>query len=488
MNRLKGKGTWARVRIVILTLLLIPLAVTTTAFSGEVGTDSPLGRRVLAVCNSLVADPPADPDAVADQLAGIGSSIMPILMTLEASLDTPVQVEVMASVRSRLKDPNLSVWLAQLASNAKAEETRIAAYAGLEAYGTRSGLETLLRSLPGNTPAVKRQADRALLAVLRRADDADSYSLVARALGDFPDDDRARVISAVARADSERGMTLLGGLVGRYPNVNLSILAGLSGMTSRPVDSMLVENIRPLLSDESGNLRREAISALGNLHDADSVDEFIALLGGEHAGVAGNAHWALRRLSGLKLPRDPLRWKMWLTAERSWWEAEGSRLQNALDQGDEALILRALHEASLHPLFQEEFADLIGEYADALDPKVKAAAKLAQSLLGLGGGPRRAAGSSAALASLRPASRDDVIAVMTPIRKRKETPPPAEGSNLLLLLCGLPVCLALLIKVSGLAPMSRLREWLSGRNEQRGLVELKLKPRRERLRAGKSAR
>lgn len=377
--------------------------------------------------------------------------------------------------------PDLSSWLLRLASTGESEESRIEAYEGLENSGGRESLLPLLEALAGDPPGVKRQADRTLLAVLRRVGDPAGYALVENSLRGLATEERARVAAAVAKADSPLGLELLGRLVGQYPDISLTVLSGIAGMKCRPDNGNLAASIRPLMLSESSNLRREAISALGNLHDADSVEEFLALLSGEQAGVAGNAHWALRRLSDLNLPPDPVRWNMWLSSERSWWESEGKRFLSELAEGSEEQILRALHHAALHPLYRAEFEQLLNEHATSSNPEIRAAANRALLALRLRDGDAATITGGGAMVTMKSISRAEAHAVTGMTLKPVKQPEP-RGSNLCLILLGLPLCLTLLLKVSGLAPVMRFRSWLHRSGTERGPVTMKLGARSQRLR------
>jgi HEAT repeat protein len=449
----------------------------------DADVDSAIGRRARTLVEKLATDPLADADATARELIDPGPALLPSLRAMEETMNAPAQIEVMAAVRHRQQDPELSTWLTRLASGGESEESRGAAYAALESCGDRDCLASFIAALPGTPPALKRQADRALTAVLRRSDDSASYTLVEGSLAGLADEDRARVAGCVARADSPRGMELLGRLLGRHPDIQLAILSGLAGMKSRPRDGSLADSMRHLLSSEQSNLRREAVSALGNLQDAESVEEILSLLGGEHSGVAGNAHFALKRLSGLDLPRDPVRWKMWLAAERAWWEEEGRRLLAALEEGDPLLLLRALHEASLHPLYQAKFAPLLEEYAESPDPEIQAAALLALGRLGFGSAPPPAC-SGGAMASVRPLPAGEALALLATDRREGEAPPPPGDSNLALFLLGLPVCLTLLLKVSGVGPVAQVRSWFRRGGDRPGPMTIRLRGRSHRNQSG----
>lgn len=466
--------------LVSLTVLLLTLCATSDAApQGTAGVDTEMGLRAKTLLESLAANPAANGDAITKELLGYGAPLLPTLKALERAMVTPSQIEVMAIVRNQFEDPGLSTWLASVATSAESEDARIAAYQALEISGDRECLSLLLGSLPGNPPTVKRHADRAVVAVLRRSDDNASYAVVEKSLPDLTDEDRARIAACVAKADSPRGIGLLGRLLGQYGNIELTILSGLAGMKTRPADGSLAVRIRPLLSSENSNLRREALSALGKLHDGESVEDFLGLLGGEHAGVAGNAHWALRRVSGLNLPRDPVRWKLWLTAERSWWEEEGRHLLSALREGADEQVLRALHQASLHRLYREEFEPFLLEYAESSDPEFRAAAVLALDRLGLGNGPAPAIRGSGSITSLTPIPASEALAMLVPLSKheQEQEDPPEEGSTLFLFLLGVPVCLSLLMKVSGIVSVDRLRSWFAGSATDQGPVTIKLKPR-----------
>jgi HEAT repeat protein len=372
--------------------------------------------------------------------------------------------------------------LLKSAATAPETQSRVEAYRLLEDYGDREILGALIESLSSNPPEAKRPAERALVAVLRRSDDPESYLEIERRLGTLADEERARLVASVADADCSRGVTLLGNLIGRYREVDLAVLSGLARMTAKSEDPRLAETLCGLLESESSNLRREAISALGQLHHEASAEDFVRLLGGDHRGVAGNAHWALRRLSRLNLPPDPIRWNMWLGGERSWWEKNSEELLAILASGDKEALLRALHDLAMHPLYRAKFEEALRVLATDSDAEIRNAAKRALSELGLADDSAETMiRMEVGTVSMRPATDAEIKTVTAPLPPRKRPDSKSTSVTFLFLALGLPLCLTLFLKVGGFAPLRRIRSWWA-EDQIRGPAVVKLTPRPDAMR------
>lgn len=459
-------GRMGKVVLVVALLTALAAGLNQAAAAPEssgTGDSAELAGSARSLLGTLAATPSADEETVARKLIELGDRVAPALATLRTRPLNPAQVRVVARVGFRWKDPTMPRWLVSVAGSADDLEASVAAYGCLEDFGTPEILGELITTLSGNPPGAKRPAERALIATLRRSDDSKSYVELSRKLPELADEEKARLIACVADADTERGVALLGSLIGRYPGVDLAVLSGLARMTAEAEDAQHAVMLRSLISSDDPNLRREAVSVLGRLHDEASAEDIVALLEGDQAGVAGNAHWALRRLSRLNLPPDPQRWRMWLTEERVWWETQSEELLEALAGGDRADILRALHHLSLHPLYRGRFEQDIRDLMASEDEEIRQAASRALTGLGLNREARAGTpGTTAGIVSLRPATEAERQAATAPRIRKPNHRRDSGSSSPLLFLLGLPICGALLVRVGGWTSAQRIRDWWAG--------------------------
>jgi HEAT repeat protein len=133
--------------------------------------------------------------------------------------------------------------------------------------------------------------------------------------------------------------------------------------------------IRPLLDRSRDGLCRAAALALGALEDHASIPELIALLEAD-GGLRANAHWALRRITGLSLPASPQAWRSWHRLESTWLEQAGSEAFLRLGSDDSREVADAIRSISEHPLAREDLATNLVELLDSDEPAIRTLACL----------------------------------------------------------------------------------------------------------------
>ncbi len=122
------------------------------------------------------------------------------------------------------------------------------------------------------------------------------------------------------------------------------------------VDGLACARIQPLLDPAHPELCRAAALALGALQDLGSIPALIALLAESSTGLRTNAHWALRRITGLALPAEPEVWGSWYAQESAWLERAAPAALRRLAVGDASELAEAFRELAQHPLAREELA------------------------------------------------------------------------------------------------------------------------------------
>jgi HEAT repeat protein len=150
-------------------------------------------------------------------------------------------------------------------------------------------------------------------------------------------------------------------LLGVQPELDLLLLAELGRCASGqapPFDSAVGSRVRGFLHAPSVELVREAAQACGRLEDAEALPELVELLGHENRGVRRNAHWSLRKITGVSFAEDPRAWGAWLLSEERWWDERAPELLLGLGDPDLAHALAAVQElarrrAPRHPLARE---------------------------------------------------------------------------------------------------------------------------------------
>jgi hypothetical protein len=346
-------------------------------------------------------------------------------------------------------------------------------------YATAAAVPKLIALMGENHPRTKRQAELALVKLLRRHDDPGLYVAVDQSLANASDETRGRVLCSIGDTDSEHGMRLLIDALGRWPKMDHTILAAIGQMPGSGAAEDIVPRLKPYLESADYDTRRETVTALGVFRDVESVKILVDLLADDESGIRGNAHWALKSISGLDFPQDRTRWKLWYDEEVTWWENEGKYFLELFEEGTPEEILVAIRELSRRGLFRDKLMGPLRALLDHEDQAVRAAAHAALVSLGLEGNVR---GKDAASAF---AARG-----FYPIREgladsdAKETPAPEEttsSSRSLAPLLGLVVLLVLYFRIFGLATLDQLKRVMRrSRGRQDGPVTMTLRPREDR--------
>lgn len=96
----------------------------------------------------------------------------------------------------------------------------------------------------------------------------------------------------------------------------VAVLAGLAGFWLSADESDAHEILDILHSSGSLAVRRKACLVLGKIAYRPATRDLIDLLHSEEKGLASDAHWALRSITGLQLTAVPALWE-------SWWKRVG---------------------------------------------------------------------------------------------------------------------------------------------------------------------
>ncbi|MBK7877599.1 MAG: HEAT repeat domain-containing protein [Planctomycetes bacterium] len=109
---------------------------------------------------------------------------------------------------------------------------------------------------------------------------------------------------------------------------------------------------------------------------------FVAAFDDEQRLVGQSALWSLRRMSGQDFEADAAAWRDWFGAELDWFETEGARWIQVLEDEDPARVIEAAGALSAHALFRHDTARALAPQLQAKSPTLAIA--IAQVLGELG--------------------------------------------------------------------------------------------------------
>jgi hypothetical protein len=445
----------------IALLVLAVLAGTAPARAAEPAPAGPSAGEVRAVLAS-VRKGDLDVRAV-EHLVRLGPETSGVLLALRDEIRRDEQIRVAAEALARLECDKLEPYLLATLQRAERPGTRRAVYAILAAHGTPFSFPHLARLMDANPPKLKRPADDAFTAILRRHGTRPAHREAwAAGVGRTPET-RARIVSCLSASAAAAALAVLEVQLGENPSLDPAILCGIARLVNAGHPLASLSAIRSLLDHDDSRLRREAALILGIVHDSESLPALIEMLEESDIGVRANVHWTLRNISGLELEPVPQRWKLWLDEERAWWRAEGLDLLAQLDSPDDEEVVKAIGRLTRHPAWRHRYESRLALLSRQGDDLVGRAAKGALGRLsdpgryhvsrwgGAGGGRTVVRGEE----STKRTSRR---------RRRRERPEEDGGGNLILLLCGGLVVLCLVARVTGATSLDVVRGWFHRRS------------------------
>ena len=196
-------------------------------------------------------------------------------------------------------------------------------------------------------------------------------SFLLQAVGSYPSADSLRFLAQQLDRDTDNRLIVL---------AQMGRVAEVSG--ARPGDRTLTLVLMQLAGSDAA-IRREACLTLGRMEEHEALGELINLLEDEDPGVNSAAHWALERISGMRMLPDPDRWRSWLSREMAWWNGEADSLLEALHGGTPGEIATALRQFGTHRLYRHAIArevqTLLGHERDAIVAQACAALEVLRS-------------------------------------------------------------------------------------------------------------
>jgi hypothetical protein len=331
---------------------------------------------------------PAD-DVLVAQLSAAGEQLFPLLFQILSRRQVPALEGGEEQILSEIQEAILLGAVATFDRQAVLTHVEAALLAGADLRlryaamvsighsGRANDLPQLFElALPAAEPALdKRMAvglERAVAALIRHDPRAVEQLVTLRRIT------RAELlptlVAAVGEADDPRGLAYLGEVLYWSEALALEVMSqiprlGPSGDFT--LDEGLRVRLRPHVMPEHAGHCRAAVTALTALGDLEAIPSFIALLSGEDKGLAGNAHWGLKTLTGLSYSPDPITWGRWHQSELSWVVRSRARELQRLQSGDAADAADALRILLTHPFARTELRAALPELLKSRHPGLR---------------------------------------------------------------------------------------------------------------------
>jgi HEAT repeat protein len=245
-----------------------------------------------------------DPAHLSQDLVRVGRPAVSYLCELLESRPKGLPAEPVAIALSQLAPSRSVVTFAGLLES-PVEDFRVAAVAGLGACNDRTGMPLLVLALDDPAEPVAERAEEAILdsRIPRR------FRAVELSVGLRTTTDEGRLARVLGRLGGLEAHDALRELLDKHQES--SQMAAMQGLWLLPMEEDGPAVLEVLEDSLSTPIRKQACLLLGKLRHRDSVHTLIELLKDKDRGLRENAHWGLRKITGLRLTNDPEVWEMW---------------------------------------------------------------------------------------------------------------------------------------------------------------------------------
>ena len=231
-----------------------------------------------------------------------GPYVAHLLDNQEKNVPLPELAVALGSLREEKYIPTL-----QALSNSKNRRNREAAIEGLGRVGGEKAVKALMEILERGNPQAMRAAAQGLAKL--GGDSTLRVVQKVKAALERRVDRPTGLIRCLVELKADGAVSTIAKYVSHSEShVRRSAVAALRRLGTLEA----IDEIESALGDDDPQVRKEAILALGDLSSMDSVPELIELLDEDvDPGVRGNAHWALKKITGQGLSQDYERWSTW---------------------------------------------------------------------------------------------------------------------------------------------------------------------------------
>jgi len=362
-----------------------------------------LRARIVAILGLAETSSPAKAERLGKQLVGLGAAALPELFDALTTSRLPANREFSENDHRLTNRQEQAVFeglvafgrtpLRQFIEDKLEEELdrdeRLVALRILARVGRAN--ELVLAAKIAEPPAGQSEADTSLRTVFEDvvrsvlSRDRRGYSVIKQQILQCHSAIASSIVRAVSDVGTPAGMLTLADLLGYEARLDKLLLVHIGLMAQKvphPIDSRVLDTIRPFLESEDFEVSREAVLAVGRLEDFDSIEPLIGLLESEDSHIAEAAHWSLMEVTGLNFEPSPERWRFWLQTERHWLENDAPALYERLHSRDAGEVFSALNELSRRRFHRDEIAKEIEQLLWHESPATRRLACLALGQLG----------------------------------------------------------------------------------------------------------
>lgn len=282
----------------------------------------------------------------------------------------------------------LARFLEQAVTPAAAEPARLAALECLQGCASGNELATLvLLATPGDgspSSALRRALRSSVVTTLAR--DERAFAALVPAWRRSGPELRGELLAAVAERADPAGLEFLAWVAtfedARHHRAIAEACLRIAPRNPGPGERAFLEQLCPLLRSADEVCVQTLSAALARARIDEALPIWIELLDADSRGVRERVCRSLEQFSGLALGPAPERWRSWLAAENTWFEAQAPGVWLELESEDDGRVLAALRALATRRLHRDELAEAVLVAFDHPAPAVRAAACAALESLG----------------------------------------------------------------------------------------------------------
>jgi len=184
------------------------------------------------------------------------------------------------------------------------------------------------------------------------------------------------VVSALPEEEAVESTRFLVGLFGRSDELDVQLMRRLSEFAGSPFgvgDLWTAEDsldaVRDHLDHPDWRMRREAVVALGYLHDVQAYPALIRLLDDPERSVQRASQWTLEHIAGRSLA-DAAAWTRLFQHEDAWLLEVLPGLEERLTAGSDAVVVEAVRELSRRPLYRHLITEVLAPHVGRGNPVI----------------------------------------------------------------------------------------------------------------------
>jgi len=171
-------------------------------------------------------------------------------------------------------------------------------------------------------------------------------------------------LSTLGTRPGKPSLWALADLIGLVPDADPLVLAEICHVATtvrQPIETGVLDRIRPILNRGERSLLIEAILAAGRLGDIEAIPRLIELLDHGDRMVSARAQDALEALTGEFLGSRASEWSAWYAETMDWWDRRAQEQIHLVRSDIKAQASRAILELSKQRMFRHELAKPLSE-------------------------------------------------------------------------------------------------------------------------------